>query len=355
MGRRRHPGVSVAMPSETHIDKPLLELIQARFPLVRQPYAQVAAEIGCGEQELLARLKELRGTNGIIREISAIFSAFALGYSQSLIALQQGQADLDKAGRIVSEHPGVSHCYERDGRYNLWFTLAVSPQSCFGLAGTVEVLARATGAEAKLILPAIKRYKLRFDPGFLSDNGPDRAISPETLDREQPPALTDAMIRSVRSLQKDLPNQQDPFAVLARKSDLDPDMLLVHAADLLAGGYMRRYAAVLHHRRAGAQANVMVAWLVETSSADRAGAEAARFPAVSHCYIRETCEDWPYALYTMIHGSSRENCLHTIDRIASATGLSDRQELWTLKEYKKQRVRFFTGGESAWEGKAERR
>jgi len=132
---------------------------------------------------------------------------------------------------------------------------------------------------------------------------------------------------------------------------MDPDMLLVLGADFLAAGWMRRYAAVLHHRQAGLPANVMVAWRVEESAADAAGAVCARLPQVSHCYLRPAAGDWPYNFYTMIHGRDREECQAVVREIGNLTGLTDHAELWTEREYRKKRVRLFDASQGEWEGR----
>ena len=161
--------------------------------------------------------------------------------------------------------------------------------------------------------------------------------------------LTPRHVAAIRALQIDLPIRSDPFAPLAQRAEMSADELLVEAADFLAAGWMRRYAAVLHHRAAGAMANVMVVWKVEPARADVAGAACAQVQAVSHCYIRPTFDDWPYALYTMIHGRSPQDCRITIQEIAATASLREHLELWTEKEYKKQRVRLFGEAEQAWE------
>jgi DNA-binding Lrp family transcriptional regulator len=161
--------------------------------------------------------------------------------------------------------------------------------------------------------------------------------------------LTDAQVRAIRALQFDLPAQGDPFAPVAQAAKMNVDELLAHGAAFLSRGQMRRYAAVLHHRAAGAEANVLVAWNVPPPQADSAAARCAAFAAVSHCYLRPPAPDWPYNLYTMIHGRSRADCERTISEIVAASDLRDRAELWTTAEYKKQRVPLFGDEEKKWE------
>jgi len=114
---------------------------------------------------------------------------------------------------------------------------------------------------------------------------------------------------------------------------------------------MRRFAAVLHHRQAGFSANAMGVWAVPGDDAEieRVGALMAGFRAVSHCYRRPSYPDWPYNIFTMVHGRSPEECEQTLTAVAAKTGIRDHRALYSTKEYKKVRVRYFTPDEDAWE------
>jgi len=331
-------------------DRRLLGRLEAAVPLVREPYDLLAKELGCLRQTVLDRLERLRGPEGIIREIAGIFDAAALGYHQSLVAMKVPPPQLDGAGKRAAGHPGVSHCYGREGHFNLWLTLAVSPGSTLGFDRTVELLAKQCGAAAVMSLPVLRKYKLRVRLAGADQPGDNEGESPASH-TGPPPILTDAQIRAIRALQQDLPGREDPFAPLAEAVSMEADELLVHAADFLAAGWLRRYAAVLHHRAAGAKANVMVAWRAGGYDADVAGAVCRRIGAVSHCYLRQGAPGWPYSFYTMIHGRSRAECVETVEQVAIETGLADRVLLWTQREYKKQRVRLFSDAERTWESR----
>lgn len=357
------------------LDRQLLDRIQVRVPLVREPFAVLADEVGVSERVVLDRLRDLHAGGGVIREIAAIFDVVRLGFCQSLVALAVPEDEVDRAGSHIAGHPGVSHCYGREGRYNLWFTLAVSPRSTLGLDPTVAILAEECHAAGHMILPTLTRYKLdvRLVNGRVGGAAPDATLPADTPSaspsppaapepgsdaprnaaspgaRTSGPVPTDAQIRAIRALQVDLPLEPDPFAQPAADEGLSADDLLAGAADFLAAGWMRRYAAVLYHRRVGARENVMVVWRVGQGQADLAGRRCAAVPAVSHCYLRPTYPDWPYGLYTMIHGRSRADCEQTVRAIQLATGLTDCRLHWTTREYKKRRVRLFDGQEQAWE------
>jgi len=332
----------------SQFDRRLLAAVERSVPLLPRPYGHLAARLGVGERELVARLAALSGPGGIIREISGVFDAPALGYASTLVAAECDPARLDEAGAAVSAHPGISHCYGREGRLNLWFTLTVPGESRLGLTGTVGVLAGLAGARRALSLPARRRYKL--DVRFWSVGGreasPARRGEPARPSGAGPNAV---QIRAIRALQKPLPPVIEPFAALARSAGTTAEELLVHAADFLAVGWMRRYGAVLRHRAAGARVNVLVAWRVPPNLADAFGAQAARFRAVSHCYRRAAAEDWPYNVYTMIHAGTAEQAESVVAAVAASAGDFPRVALPTAREYKKARVKLFSPGFARWE------
>ena len=120
----------------------------------------------------------------------------------------------------------------------------------------------------------------------------------------------------------------------------------------LATGRMRRFSAVLHHRTAGFRANAMGVWAGpqdDDQELDRLGRIMAGFRAVSHCYQRPSYPDWPFNLFTMVHGKSVDDCEAVLGEIAAATGIQQRDALYSSVEYKKVRVRYFTGDEELWE------
>lgn len=330
-------------------DRRLLCVIEQSVPLTYRPYAAVGKSVGLTEQEVLVRMAELRSPGGPVRQIGGMFEATTLGYAQTLVAMAVANDSLDRAGLTAAAHPGVSHCYGRTGRYNLWFTLAVSPGSSLGMERTVEIFSRLCRAEKSLLLPTVKRYKLfaRFMSGAAEEGKSSGQQSSPSVSSHTRPSLSE--ITAIRLLQADLPNVTNPFESLARPAGLSESQLLESAAGFLTRGWLRRYCAVLRHREVGMAANVLVAWRTADDAADRAGAIFSANPHVSHCYLRPAGPDWPYNIYTMIHGRTKEECGTTITELAAATGLAERAELWTLKEYRKARVELFSPLENQWE------
>lgn len=153
----------------------------------------------------------------------------------------------------------------------------------------------------------------------------------------------------MRVLQKPLALVEEPFAAPARAAGMRQAELLACAKALLDRGVMRRFAGLLNHRHAGFGANVMAVWALPAEGIARAGARVAQLPAVTHCYERPAFADWPFALFSMIHGTTRAECLGVVDAIRSAIDPDAVALLWTLREFKKTRLMLFTTDYEAWE------
>lgn len=332
-------------------DTRLLDHVQAGVPLVEWPFAALAADLGTAEHDVLARLRRLAAA-GLLRQVGAILDTRACGYASALVAARVAPGAVERAAAVVAAHPGVSHCYEREHRWNLWFTLAVPPTSTLGLEGTVAHLGSAAGADSIRTLPSLRVFKIaaRFDmdetgapPGAASPAGPAGPATPERA------PLSDVEIAVVRALQKPLALVEEPFAAPAGEAGMSQAELLAYAKRLLDRGVIRRVAGLLNHRRAGFGANVLAAWALAADRIEEAGRRIAGFRAVTHCYERPVFTDWPYALFSMIHGTSREACLAVVDAIRAAVGPEDAALLWTLREFKKTRLQLFTPEYVAWE------
>ena len=154
---------------------------------------------------------------------------------------------------------------------------------------------------------------------------------------------------AIRALQEDVPLTPRPFDLWGRQVGLSCEELLERAYDLQRRKIMRRFSAVLYHRKAGFRANAMGVWKTPPDRVEEVGQIFAQYQAVSHCYQRPVYEDWPYALFSMVHGRSEEECEAVLDAMAAETGLTERASLYSTREYKKTRVRYFTPEMEAWE------
>jgi DNA-binding Lrp family transcriptional regulator len=334
-------------------DAALLGVLQESVPFSKRPFADLGERCGLTEEETLSRVQARKDAK-VIRQISAIFDTRSLGYASSLVAAKIAPEKLDAAVAVINSHPGVSHNYLRNHEFNLWYTIAVPPTSKLGLEGTMDLLHHLSGAETTRLLPTLRLFKIgvRFD--VEGDAKPDDQSTPAYTEanRQEAAPLTDKEIEFVRVMQRDLPIIPEPFVAISNELGISFDEAAAMHAKFLATGRMRRFAAVLHHRKAGFGANAMGVWAGPQNDPEalkKLGETMAGFRAVSHAYQRPSYADWPYNLFTMVHGKSEEECEQTLAAIAEATGITDRHALYSTKEFKKVRVKYFTDEEMKWE------
>ncbi|MFG0247522.1 MAG: Lrp/AsnC family transcriptional regulator [Phycisphaeraceae bacterium JB051] len=341
-------------PTLSDLDAKLLNRIQSSIPLSPTPFADLAKELGIDEATCIERLIALRHDLQYIRQISPIFDTHALGYASSLVAAKVDPDKLNHAVQVINAHPGVSHNYQRDHAFNLWYTLAVSPDSKLGLEKTVDKLHTLSGADSTRILPTLKLYKIgvKLNMAEAADNSNSPKANHFTeADRQaaDKTPLTQQDRQLIRVLQQDLPLVSRPFDAMADEVGCSVEDLLSACQRYLDAKQMRRFSAVLQHRKAGFGANAMGVWQCPEEQLDEMGAKAAAFDEVSHCYHRPAYDDLPYTLYTMVHGKSIEDALEVLKRIQQVTGIKNYNALWSTHEFKKVRVQYFTDAQSQWE------
>jgi len=303
------------------------------------------------EEEAIARVKELI-EHRIIRQVTPIFDTRALGYSSMLVAAKVDPENPWRAAKVINEHPGVSHNYLRNHEFNIWFTIATEPDSPLGLDRTLEVLGEIAGAESIRQLPTLKLFKIRMD--LEMEGGTDALaktveVAPPAETERQPYDERDMAV--IKALQGDMPIVSEPYAPAAEQLGMAQDELLAHLEQMQERRLLRRVAAILFHRRAGFSANGMGVWKVPDDRVMELGPQMAAYRGISHCYQRPTYKDWPYSIFTMAHGRSKDECDAILDSIAEATGIDDRATLYSSTEFKKIRLLYFTEDYRDWERK----
>ena len=346
--RSRKDGAAVPL-DET--DKRLMNLLQSRFPLAAEPFDAVAAEAELDLGETMRRTQRLLDER-IIREITPIFDTRALGYESMLVAAKVDADNPHRAAKIINSHPGVSHNYLRTHEFNLWFTIATPPDSELGLQGTLEALQRLTGADSIRQLPTLTLFKinmnLEMEKGTEALAAAVEAAPPRELER-QPYDETDIAV--IRALQGPMKVTERPYDAAAAEVGMSTGDFLAHLEAMCERKILRRVAAILYHRRAGFSANGMGVWKVPDEEIQTTGARMASVRGISHCYQRPTYEDWPYSVFTMAHGRSKEECDAVLDSIADEHDLhgDDRAVLYSSTEFKKIRLHYFTDDYARWE------
>ncbi len=323
------------------LDKAILNVAQAEFPLVSQPYAAIGEKVGCDEAEVLRRFKVLKEKN-IIRQSSAIFDTRALGYKSTLVAMKFDPAKIDAGAEVINAHPGVSHNYKREHLYNLWFTMAVPREA--NLKRVIDKLHVDSGAEDTIILPTLRLYKIgvNFDMKAAVDTskgGEENIRLDDKIGDFR--GVTERDKAGIRVAQEDLPLVSRPFEAWAQAMGCTEAEFFGWLADMKARKFYRRFASILRHRNAGFADNAMAVWIVPDEKTEELGLKMGAYKAVTHCYRRPVFPSWPYNIFTMVHGRSKEDCESVVEAIKADTGLAEYKLLYSTREYKKERVRYF--------------
>ncbi len=325
--------------------KEILSVVQKKFPLTQKPFKEIGESLNISEDAVLNILQKQK-KEGIIRQTSAIFDTKRLGYKSSLVAFKISEQNINDAVKILNSHPGISHNYERNHDFNIWFTLAVEPDSLFGLNGTVELLAKLSKAEDYIILPTLKLFKISVK---LNTTGKDSKREKTKTVSHKELELTPLHYDIIRAAQYDIEIVSEPFKNIVKKLNIDYELYFKTLNELKEAGIMRRFASILNHRKAGFNANAMVVWDIDEKNGDEIGKIAASFSAVSHCYLRPKYPNWPYNLFTMIHAKTTEEANKTIEEISNEIQSKSHMPLYSSREFKKVRIEYFTPSFKEWE------
>ncbi len=332
-------------------DRELLNAIQDHFPIAVHPYQILAEAVGTTEEDAFKRIQRLR-EEGIIRRLGGVFDSRRLGYYSTLCAAKVPVDKISILTDLLEKIPGVTHNYIRNHEYNSWFTLIARSEAVADRI--LHDIREASGLTDIFSLPATRLFKINvnFD---LSDEDIDED---DTLDEDlnsvgnadlggtqggdgTPYKLSDEEISLIQVLQGNLPDSLIPFTVLAETLQWPVESVISCASRLLEAKVIRRFGAVLRHQKAGFVANAMGVWQVNPEKTAEVGEIMARFKEVSHCYQRPTLSDWPYNLFTMVHGRTEEDCGDVMKRISLATGVSTYSMIFSTAELKKSSMLYF--------------
>ena len=320
-------------------DKELLNEIQWTFPLVTRPFDAIAKKFDTTPEIIKETLKNLKEI-GVLRQLSAIFDTRKLGYTSSLVAMEIEHDELDHVASQINRHPGVSHNYERDHEFNLWFTLAVPPGA--DLNDELKKFNVLKGIKKVRMLPTLQLFKIGVKLDLVDDKKHDIAPTEEKKEIkniEFNPTEQDKDF--IRELQKDMEIIDEPFVKAAKNLGITEDEVFTKMKHYEDVGVMRRFAAILRHRQVGFTANGMIVWKVPEDRITSVGETLGSFPQVSHCYERPTYDDWPYNVFSMIHCKTHDEAYDVAKTIQNQINVSESKILFSSREFKKTRVEYF--------------
>ncbi len=315
----------------------LAKFIQKGFPIAEKPYHELANHLNVDYKTIMNQIEEWYSLKSL-REISAIMEGEVLGYESALVCGTINEQDLDHVVNILKEHPTITHLYLRNYSINLWFTISVPRNT--GIEQHLQVLTNLTG----YTFYALKRTQtfkigVNFDL-FKRINQTEKQKLPSKIQSYPEEELTENVKQTIRAIQTPLPLAERPFQTLAKQYDLEENEI-INFLIKSPYGCIRKYVATFNHRNLGVSYNAMTVWAVPEHLLGYIGNQLAEFPEVSHCYARTTIPSFPYNLYSMIHGPDEKTVKHIVQNISQRLNIQDFLILYSPKEYKKTRLKYF--------------
>ncbi|WP_232540038.1 siroheme decarboxylase subunit beta [Azohydromonas aeria] len=283
----------------------LIEELHGGFPLVEQPFAEVGARLGMGEAQVIERLHRLLA-RGLLTRFGPLFQIERAGGQFVLAAMEVPAGDFDAVARVLHAMPEVAHNYRREHRLNMWFVVAAETPE-----GAQAALGRIAYATALRVwaFPKEREYHVELRLPMRGAAGAGDVAFPKPAParvRTDTRPLTPFERALVAATQTGLPLVERPYEAVGAAVGADDATVRAVMADMLARGLIRRIGAVPHHVKLGFVANGMSVWDVDDARVDDLGEAIGQLPGVSHCYRRPRREGWPYNLFAMLHGRSRE-------------------------------------------------
>jgi len=319
-------------------DRALIDRLQDGLPLVERPYAAAAGELGLSEADLLARLRRLLDA-GVLSRFGPMYHAERLGGGLSLAAMAVPEPDFEAVAETVNGFPEVAHNYARDHDLNMWFVLATERPG--RIPETIREIEAATGLSV-YDMPKRREFYvgLRLRARAEGDAGASEGAAAGPVPRargsddaegtpgaaETSAAALDPLDRAlVEHTQAGLPLQPDPWGAVAAQAGTDRAAVLARLARMQETGAIRRIGAVPNHYALGYRANGMSVWDVPDDRVAELGRRVGDLAFVSHAYERPRHPPiWPYNLFAMVHGKTRDEVQAQVAQIAALLGPADR-------------------------------
>lgn len=321
------------------VDARLIDHLHAGFPLADRPFARIGQALGLPEEEVIDRLRALL-SDGVLTRLGPLYQIERAGGAYLLAAMQVPPERFEAVTRQVNAHMEVAHNYRREHRLNMWFVVATDSQAA--VADCLRAIEAETGL-AVHAFPKEREFRVELRLPALPDAvaaesqaAPSPAPAPApapTPDAHAALPSTPARLRNgealafdpvdrhlVAATQSGLPLVPQPYEAVGAIVGISAREVRDRLAAMLARGLIRRIGAVANHYRLGYTANGMTVWDVEDARVDELGERIGRLPGVTHCYRRTRAPGWPYNLFVMLHGRSREEVERQADGVAALLG-----------------------------------
>lgn len=298
------------------IDRQLLDDWQRDFPVVPEPFAELAEALDIDVPDVLERLTRMR-KSGRITRVGATIAPNTVSAS-TLAAVAAPAEQIDAVAEIIGSEQGVNHSYEREDHWNLWFVVT-GPDRAF-VDAALERIEQRTGLK---VMDLRLQRPFNVDLGFRLNGGIAPGLPPVPK-----PANTGALIDGdkdlLQALTKGMPMVERPYAALGGQLGRGEAEVCERISVLCDAGIISRLGVIVRHRALGWRSNAMVVWDIPSDQITKAGPILAAQPGITLCYERSPVEGhWPYRLYSMIHARSRLEALKHLANAASLPELKD--------------------------------
>ncbi len=305
---------------DIRLDARLLQDFQQNFPICPAPFAELAGRLGVAESAVLRMLEQLR-REGRISRVGAVFAPKRIGAS-TLAAMAVPPEKLEAVARAVNRFPEVNHNYARDHRYNLWFVVTAGSEG--RLQAALGAIEQAAGYPV-VALPMLREFRR------------------EPAEGRQSTVLDEIGRRLVMALQEGLPLFIRPFSILASRVGCNEDELLERIRRWCAEGTIKRFGVLVPSDGPDEGVSAMLVQDVPDALVEQVGNQLADEEAIALCYERaRVLPDWPYNLYSILRGPSREDVCGRIEAMRRRLGLSGfaSEILFSLTRFKRDGVRY---------------
>ncbi|WP_435333687.1 siroheme decarboxylase subunit beta [Haloarchaeobius sp. TZWWS8] len=319
------------------VDAHLVDGFQSGFPVEARPYRAIGEELGVTEDEAFDRVRRLRD-KGVFRRVGAVLNPPVIG-SSTLAAVQAPEDRFEEIAAVINGYRQVNHNYRRQHEWNMWFVVTAGSQ-----AKRDEILAEIetrTGCEV-LNLPMLTDYYIDLEfpvvntDRFARESLESTEVSATRISESATGDLTEVEAELLLAIQSGFPLSKTPYADLAADLRVETDEVLAAIERLREGGCIKRIGCVVNHVVTGFSNNCMVVWDVPDEELDERGLAVGELPYVTLCYHRprRPGQDWPYNLFTMIHGREASAVDEKVDELATEYLPFDHERLYSTETLK---------------------
>ncbi len=324
-------------------DAALIDGFQSGFPVEQRPFRAVAEALGTTERDALERVKRLREV-GVFRRFGAVLNPPVIG-SSTLAAVQAPENRFDDVVGVINSYRQVNHNYRRDHEWNVWFVVtAASREKRDSILAEIE---EETGCEV-LVLPMLTDYYIDLEfpvvngDRFARESAAGTDAKATRISEDAAADLSDLDRRLLLEIQDGFPLALTPYGDVADAIGADVGDVLAAIERLLSGGCIKRIGCIVNHVVTGFDANCMVVWDVSDGRLDEYGEAVGKLPYVTLCYHRPRRpeQDWPYNLFTMVHGREADAVDAKVDELATDHLPVPHERLYSTETLKQTGARY---------------